>query len=205
MTVLSLKQGLFSSFHCTDGVGQLLQSWIWWKKQTFAPDPATGGTNNTETIHTHAADANSILTNSTNCQQNTMLTKVQITEGLVTHRKLKKRAHTQLDFTAEKGRNSARDHEVVSLQNITKCSVQLPDSPIHETPTWEQATGARMKIKVTCFINLTRLPLPYQVLDCPAHIIKAAAVSKYWKLLCITWQRRQEQDKWNAFSSFLCT
>lgn len=29
-----------------------------------------------------------------------------------------------------------------------------------------------MKIKVTCFINLTRLPLPYQVLACPAQIIK---------------------------------
>lgn len=135
MTVLSLKQGLFSSFHCADGIRQLLQSWIQKKKQTFVPDPATGGTNNTETIHTHAADANSILTNSTNCQQNTVLTKIQITKGLVTYRKLQKRVHTHLDFTPEEGRNSARDHEVMSPQNITKCSVQLPDSPIHDTPT----------------------------------------------------------------------
>lgn len=63
-----------------------------------------------------------------------MLTKAQITKGLVTYRKLQKKAHTHLHFTTEEGRNSARDHEVVSLQNVTKRSVQLPDSPIHETP-----------------------------------------------------------------------
>lgn len=53
--------------------------------------------------HTHAPDPDSILANFTNCQSHTMLSKSQITKGLVLYRRL----YTNLDFAAEEGRNSA--------------------------------------------------------------------------------------------------
>lgn len=40
-------------------------------EKTFVLGPATRDTNNVEAIHTYAADPDSIVANSTNCQSNT--------------------------------------------------------------------------------------------------------------------------------------
>lgn len=51
--------------------------------KTFVLVPATRGTNNAEAFHTHAAGPDPILANSTNCQSDTVLSKIHITKGLI--------------------------------------------------------------------------------------------------------------------------
>lgn len=48
------------------------------------------------------AGTDPILANSTNCQSNSVLSKIHITKGLVPYRRL----YTNLHFAAEEGRNA---------------------------------------------------------------------------------------------------